>query len=219
MPVSQEPSNVPLLHALLAHVAFIRLAGFATGVLANWAPALFGYYAKYCAALAGRLDDIAFNFPTTVWAAVTINFGPRTVSLRHRDYANLAWGWCPITALGNFNPDVGGHLVLWDLKLVIRFPPGSTIAIPSGLLTHSNASIGGRETRFSVTQYTAGAIFRWVDQGCRTKEEFVKKMTASEYDAFLVTEEGRFNEGLAMYSTLDELRSSDAESDLSELDE
>ncbi|TRM55357.1 hypothetical protein BD626DRAFT_361389, partial [Schizophyllum amplum] len=195
-----------LLQLLLTHIAFIRLAGFATGVLANWAPALFAYYAKYCEALAGHLNDISFNFATTVWAAVTINFGPRTISLRHRDYANLAWGWCPITALGKFNPDDGGHLVLWDLGLVVRFPPGSTIAIPSGMLTHSNTTIGARETRFSVTQYTAGAIFRWVDQGYQTKDDFVKKMTTVEYKAFLATEERRFKEGLAMFSTLDDLR-------------
>ncbi|KAI5829149.1 hypothetical protein K523DRAFT_328926 [Schizophyllum commune Tattone D] len=185
MPVSQEPANVPVLLALLTHIAFIRLAGFATGVIANWAPLLFAYYAKYCELLSNHLPDISFNFPTTVWAAVTINFGPRTVSLCHRDYANLAWGWCPITALGRFNPDAGGHLILWDLCLVIRFPPGSTIAIPLGLLTHSNTAVGTRETRFSVTQYTAGAIFRWVDQGYQTKEEFLRKMTATDADSDL----------------------------------
>ncbi|KAL1671983.1 hypothetical protein EV122DRAFT_225565 [Schizophyllum commune] len=219
MPVSQEPSNVPTLIALLTHIAFIRLAGFATGVIANWAPLLFAHYAKYCELLSNRLPDISFNFPTTVWAAVTINFGPRTVSLRHRDYANLAWGWCPITALGRFNPDAGGHLILWDLRLVIRFPPGSTIAIPSGLLIHSNTAIGARETRFSVTQYTAGAIFRWVDQGYQTKEEFLGKLTAAERREFDAREKVRFAHGLNMYSTLDELRTEDADSDLSEIDE
>ncbi|KAL1724897.1 hypothetical protein EV714DRAFT_278078 [Schizophyllum commune] len=219
MSVSQEPSNVPILHALLTHIAFIRLAGFATGIIANWAPLLFAYYAKYCELLSNRLPDISFNFPTTVWAAVTINFGPRTISLRHRDYANLAWGWCPITALGRFDPDAGGHLILWDLRLVIRFPPGSTIAIPSGLLTHSNTAIGRRETRFSVTQYTAGAIFRWVDQGYQTKEEFLAKMSPAERAAFLVQEKRRFEEGLNMFTTLDDLRSADADSDLSEIDE
>ncbi|KAL1674014.1 hypothetical protein EV122DRAFT_282434 [Schizophyllum commune] len=219
MPVSQEPSNTPILIALLTHIAFIRLAGFATGIIANWAPVLFAYYARYCELLSNHLPDIHFNFPTTVWAAVTINFGPRTISLRHRDYANLAWGWCPITALGRFNPDAGGHLILWDLGLVIRFPPGSTIAIPSGLLTHSNTAVGARETRYSVTQYTAGAIFRWVDQGYQTKEEAMGKMTAAERKDFDAREKRRFADGINMYSTLDELRTAEADSDLSEIDE
>ncbi|KAJ7116137.1 hypothetical protein C8R43DRAFT_1138006 [Mycena crocata] len=40
----------------------------------------------------------------------------------HVDAANLAWGWCCITTRGNFNLDLGRHLILWDLNLVIRFP-------------------------------------------------------------------------------------------------
>ncbi|KAJ7624191.1 hypothetical protein B0H17DRAFT_1151319 [Mycena rosella] len=52
-----------------------------------------------------------------------------------------AWGWCSITALGDFDPNKGGHLILWDLRLAIRFPPGSTILIPSALLHHSNVAI------------------------------------------------------------------------------
>ncbi|KAJ3886728.1 hypothetical protein GG344DRAFT_69418 [Lentinula edodes] len=41
----------------------------------------------------------------------------------------------------------GGHLVLWDLGLVIRFPPGSTILFPSSLITHSTIPIQEGETR------------------------------------------------------------------------
>jgi hypothetical protein len=67
------------------------------------------------------------------------------VTFPHLDFANLAWGWCAITALGDFDPDKGGHLILWDLKLIIRFPPGSTILIPSTLIHHSNTSIHPHE--------------------------------------------------------------------------
>lgn len=38
---------------------------------------------------------------------------------------------CAITTLSDYDPKAGGHLVLWDLKLVIEFPPGSTILILS----------------------------------------------------------------------------------------
>ncbi|OCH86581.1 hypothetical protein OBBRIDRAFT_806683 [Obba rivulosa] len=37
---------------------------------------------------------------------------------------NLSFGFCAITTLGNYNPKKDGHLVLWDLGLVIKFPPG-----------------------------------------------------------------------------------------------
>jgi hypothetical protein len=109
-----------------------------------------------------------FDCRFSAFAAATLNFGPLTVTLPHIDALNLAWGWCAITALGFFNPDRGGHLVLWDLKLIIRFPPGSTILIPSAILRHSNIGIGPNERRYSFTQFTAAGLFRWVDNGFRS---------------------------------------------------
>ncbi|KAF7366129.1 hypothetical protein MVEN_00489700 [Mycena venus] len=105
------------------------------------------------------------NFLPTVlvFAAATFNFGLPTITYPHLNFANLAWGWCAITALGNFDPDKGGHIILWDLKLIIRFPPGCTIFIPSALIRHSNTSIQPHEKHFSFTQYTAAGIFRFVD--------------------------------------------------------
>src|SRR6201996_4263351 len=100
-----------------------------------WQPKLFGFYQMTKATLAAWNPKLRWNFPRSVFAACTFNFG-RAVTIPHLDFANLAWGWCAITALGKFDPDRGGHLILWDLKLVIRFPPGSTIFIPSALLRH-----------------------------------------------------------------------------------
>ena len=57
----------------------------------------------------------------------TFNFGPSTVSFIHTDPGNLPYGWCPITSLGPFDPKCGGHLILWDLQLVIKFPPGGAV--------------------------------------------------------------------------------------------
>ncbi|KAJ7828584.1 hypothetical protein B0H14DRAFT_2263384, partial [Mycena olivaceomarginata] len=85
------------------------------------------------------------------FAAVTFNFGPATITFPHTDALNLTWGWCAITALGAFDPRRGGHLVLWDLCLVIQFPPGSTILIPSAILWHSNVGIASEERRYSFT--------------------------------------------------------------------
>ncbi|KAJ7206089.1 hypothetical protein GGX14DRAFT_568544 [Mycena pura] len=82
-----------------------------------------------------------FEPARSVLAAVTFNFGPRTATLPHIDLGNLAWGWCFITTLGWSNPDLGGHLILWDLCLIIWFPPGCSIAIPSAIIRHSNTPI------------------------------------------------------------------------------
>jgi hypothetical protein len=114
------------------------------------------------------------NFGKSCWASCTFNFGPHAVTIPHRDIANLAWGWCAITAIGEFDSTRGGHLVLWDLGLVIQFPAGSTILIPSAIVTHSNIPVSAHENRHSVTQYTAGALFRWVENGCCTDKALLK---------------------------------------------
>ena len=75
------------------------------------------------------------------------NFGLRVVTKPHRDHFNLAYGWCSITALGKFDHMAGGHLVLPDLKLSIKFPAGSMVLIPSTALTHHNVPITFHETR------------------------------------------------------------------------
>jgi hypothetical protein len=105
--------------------------------------------------------NLMHNFSATVsvFATATFNFGPQTVTFPDLNFTNLAWGWCAITTLGDFDPNKGGHLILWDLKLIVRFPPGSTILIPSALIRHSNTSIGSHEKRFSFTQYTPMGIF------------------------------------------------------------
>jgi hypothetical protein len=136
---------------------------------------------------------------------MTVNFGPRTVSLPHRDFANLSWGWCSISALGNFDPQKGGHLVLWDLGLVIEFPSGSTIIIPSAMVRHSNTPINDGETRYSVAQYSASGLFRWVENGFMKDSDWFAK--ASEEEKLLHEEKRktRWQNGLAMLSHCDEL--------------
>ena len=59
-------------------------------------------------------------------------------------------------------------MILEELKLVIEFPPGSTIFIPSASFTHGNIPIASGESRVSITQYAAGSIFQWVENGFRT---------------------------------------------------
>ncbi|KAJ7326467.1 hypothetical protein DFH08DRAFT_710686, partial [Mycena albidolilacea] len=140
------------------------------GLFRAWNPAVHTLYVYILDALTTANSDLRRNFELrlSAFAATTINFGPSTVTLPHIDALNLAWGWCAITALGFFDPDLGGHLVLWDLRLIIRFPPGSTILIPSAILRHSNISIRSNERRYSFTQYSAAGLFRWVDNGLRS---------------------------------------------------
>jgi len=116
-----------------------------------------------------RDEMLKTPFLGSVFACTAFNFGPRVVTKPHRDHLNLAYGWCSITALGNFDHKLGGHVVLPDLKLAIEFPAGSTILVPSAVLTHYNLPIGSKETRRSITQFSAGGIFRWISYGFQLK--------------------------------------------------
>ncbi|KAL1698750.1 hypothetical protein EV121DRAFT_274210 [Schizophyllum commune] len=223
MSISEPPANAPHFRRILEHPAMARISGYQNGVTLGWAPELHSFLRMNRRILRTQQPDLRHNFRSSVWSATTVNYGPQTATLPHKDYANLPWGWCPITALGNFDPKRGGHLVLWELRLVVEFPPGSTIIIPSGLITHSNVPVGPGETRFSVTQYTAGALIRWIDQGFQTKEAFLASLTRKQRAAEQEKAKTRYMKGLAMFSTLTELRSrmahEDSDSDLTDLED
>ncbi len=136
---------------------------------------MYEYYEAYMGALRHSCPHLRFNFEKNVFAAATFNLGPRAVSRIHLDDKNLAAGWCAIMALGDYDYKKGGHIVLWDLKLVIEFPPGTVIFIPSALLRHSNTTIGEGEDRMSFTQFTPGGLFRWVDCGFQTQKSFFEQ--------------------------------------------
>ncbi|KAI0048599.1 hypothetical protein FA95DRAFT_1490597, partial [Auriscalpium vulgare] len=139
-------------------------------------------------------------FEGSVFPTATFNFGPQALTKPHRDDKNIPYGWCTITALGDFDYKKGGHLILWELKLIIEFPPGSTILIPSAILTHSNTPIQEGETRQSFTQYCAGDLVRWQAYGYRTEERLCDE--DPELRSRLVAElPGRWKRAVEMFST------------------
>ena len=150
-------------------------------------------------------EPLRRNWPNTPWASTALNFGPQTVCCKHADYGNLAFGWCCITALGDYDYTQGGHLVLWDLKLVVEFPPGSTILIPSSAVHHSNTRIQPSERRYSFTQYTAGGLFRWRDNYFQTVEKHRSSLTTEDGAALLIKLSSQLEFGLSLYSTVSEL--------------
>lgn len=171
-----------------------------------WVPKTFGYYATHLRDLLLHDVNLILNWASSIFTSATFNLGPRTFCFHHTDSGNLPFGWCVIMALGNFNPRHGGHLVLWDLKLVVDFPPGSSILIPSAILRHSNTKISKGERRYSFTQYSAGGLFRWVDYGFRSSEEHWTSLQGEELIRAKEERAARWSMGLEMFSTLDELR-------------
>ncbi|KAJ7129038.1 hypothetical protein C8R43DRAFT_1090181 [Mycena crocata] len=186
--VCNNVANTKVTDELLKHDYFKRIAQFATILFAMWAPLLFVFYQTQMVLLAAWKPSLRCNFAAP-----------------HLDFANLAWGWCAITALGNFDPDFGGHLILWDLRMVIRFPPGATILLPSALIRHSNVAIRTHEHRCSFTQYSAGGLFRWIRNGFQTDEAFEFSASMEEKAAREAEKEGRWERGVGMFTVLEDL--------------
>ncbi|KAE9396934.1 hypothetical protein BT96DRAFT_824043, partial [Gymnopus androsaceus JB14] len=173
-------ANQEAMERLHQHPNMRRLVGFTNSVFNSFAHQT---YIEYKETLTEHIQRNPQLHPTslkTVFAAMTVNFGPRMVTPPHLDAGNIAHGWCADTALGNYDPNKGGHLVLWNLKLVIRFPPGATILFPSALITHSNIPVQDHEQRRSIVQYSAGGLFRWRYNGWCSDKMFMAKASTVE---------------------------------------
>lgn len=137
-------------------------------------PKLYKYYDSVLNNLCARNRRLRRLWKKNVYAGATFNVGPRTVTGKHYDHLNLAYGACAITAIGTYNPKTSGHLVLWDLGLIIEFPPLACIIIPSAIVAHSNTRLAEGERRYSFTQYSAAGLFRWEDCGYMSKTSLQK---------------------------------------------
>jgi hypothetical protein len=131
--------------------------------------ALFEAFSPNSFGLARTLTDALFDANPTLrrplpgaWTNISFALGPQTVTPPQRLPSTVRWCWIAITALGTFNPQRGGHLILWDIGRVLEFPPGTTVLIPS-LLHFSISCIQPGETRYSITQYNAApeSWYRW----------------------------------------------------------
>jgi hypothetical protein len=171
----------------------------------QWAPRLGEHYDRYNKKIECKLN-LRRPFPRGVFAAAAFNCGPKVWTFKHRDVLNLPYGWCAVQALGRFNPKLGGHLVLHDLKLVIEFPPGALILFPSATLLHSNIPVAAHEERASLTQWSAGGLFRFVDNRFRTEAK-LKAASPRLYRLAMAQKPRRWAAGLRLWSTLDEVRS------------
>lgn len=173
--------------------------------LALWEPKVYAYMKKYVDQLFKKQPSLRQIFPKSVYPAAAFNFGPKVCTFKHRDVLNLPFGFCAIHALGRFNPQKGGHLILWELKLVIEFPPGSLILIPSAILSHSNTPVAEGDTRASFTQYVSGGLFRFADAGFQLEKD-LKKKDPERYERLKSARSKRWEFGLSLISALDQLR-------------
>ncbi|KAI5891908.1 uncharacterized protein SCHCODRAFT_01095360 [Schizophyllum commune H4-8] len=210
----QRPGNLALSHhnrlaiqEATSQPCFKRLTGHIDSVMRG---TFYEHWALYHETLEGLLEadsTLVRNFPGSCMACATFNLGPSCVSLPHRDTQNLAFGLCIVHSQGDYNPDKGGHLVLWDLGYVIRFPPGSTIIFPSALIKHSNTPIQEGETRRSFTQFFSGHLFRWAYNGDRTDKEAHAGFDERDWLAYNLDKSTRKKFGKVMIKPLTGMKS------------
>ncbi|KAI0360935.1 hypothetical protein OH77DRAFT_1393809, partial [Trametes cingulata] len=200
--IAHTTHNQAVMEALLKQLPVHRVAKFGSRALQLFAPRLHAHYEATMQELCDKDDKLTRNFRDIPFANATFNLGPRCACIPHNDHLNVAWGMCAITAFGDYNPVTSAHLVLWQLKMVIEFPPSSTILIMSAVITHGNTALGDGERRYSFTQYSAGGLFRWVDSGHRTVSSLPR------VPADRAAEEGaaRWKRGVNMLSLWDELQ-------------
>ncbi|KAF9786616.1 hypothetical protein BJ322DRAFT_1003890, partial [Thelephora terrestris] len=150
--------------SFVEHLGMRRLVGFTRATTSTYAPSLCNFVTESLE----KLKNENKRFKTIYegpYSAVTFNLGGKVCNFPHRDYKNLAWGWCAVTSLGTYDPRLGGHLVLWELGIAVEFPPYSTIMLPSAILTHFNIAIQEGEKRLSIVQYNSSGLFRWLAYG------------------------------------------------------
>ena len=222
-PVAMNPKAMkPLISQLVGNTAIIRIARYQdcksstflkaltncflifTVAFSLWAPRVYAEYAHVRDMVQSFLG-LPENFPnTSVFAAAAFNFGGNVSTFKHRDALNWAFEWCAITALGRFDATRSAQFILWELKLVIDFPHAATVFIPSSVITHSNTPVVEGDDRGSFTQYTAGPIFRWVENGCRTEKQF-KEQDPEGYVKMQGGKEKVYLRRVANFSTIEEL--------------
>ncbi|KAK0197705.1 hypothetical protein F5146DRAFT_1016387 [Armillaria mellea] len=171
-----------------------RIATYASTAFSLWSPRLFRYYEDRVNRLHEHLGTTR-PFPRSIFPCATFNFGGNVWTYNHKDVMNCPFGWCAIIALGRFNPSLGVHLILWELKMVVEFPHAATVFIPSATITHSNTVPAPGDERVSFTQFYNG--FRM--------ESELREQDYEAYQQMLADKDTRWEQGLGLYSTVEEL--------------
>ncbi|KAJ7079048.1 hypothetical protein C8R43DRAFT_910225, partial [Mycena crocata] len=191
--------NAVIFFQLMATMAMRRLAGFGNSLLENYCSAAFHVLQQQKQQILEHNPDAQFPSDASVFPAATIQFGgPQaqtwTGGIPDR-YETLSWS--ALAALGKYNSFHGGHIVLWNLGLVVSFPTGSTILLPPALVRYSFVKVRAGEYRYSILQWVGSGIARWIRNGRCTNVEFGLSSTRAEHDE---REEAR---NLAQESALD----------------
>lgn len=184
----------------------LRISDVILGAFASYAPKIYEHYVSTFKALYNHQPGLQHNFRNSIFPAITFNMGPDTITLDHEDPGNLPFGMCALTSLGPYDPKTGGHLILFQFRVVIQFPPGATILLPSATIRHANTAINPGESCMSTAQYAAGGLFRWKAYGFQSARSLLSK-TGGQAEKSRIDGPGevRWQRGLGLFSKFDQL--------------
>ncbi|KAJ6458088.1 hypothetical protein DFH09DRAFT_961241, partial [Mycena vulgaris] len=172
-----------------------------------FAPRLWGHVAgTKQKLLANAADDLASprlrdNFSGGAFAASEFFLGSAESPPRLDD-RDMLWGWRGLTSLGTYDSRFGGELILWDEKLVIKFPVGATFLFPAAFMRYSFTAIRPWERRYSFSQYSQGALFRYAENGFMSEANFEATAWREAHDARNRIRDARMQTALGMYSNM-----------------
>ncbi|KAJ6515211.1 hypothetical protein C8R45DRAFT_811467, partial [Mycena sanguinolenta] len=212
-PGQKKPGNLghpkayrQLMQLVLECGAAGRIAGFQSSGLANYLPKLYQHQRNVLQGILANQPELCMPFHNSVFPTVTFNLGPKVVTAEHLDFLNNPFGMCAVTSAGRFDHTKGGHIYLKQLKTVCQFPSGSTVLLLSGTCEHGNTPIQKTETRYSMTQYAAGALFRWAAYGHQSAQSLLAQPDRAARKRAVDGEEGEHVAfALGLLSKADEL--------------
>ncbi|KAJ6498609.1 hypothetical protein DFH09DRAFT_925241, partial [Mycena vulgaris] len=191
---------------LLRNKYIRRICGFQSSAFRTFGPKMFKEYVTDLQALFKHIPGLQHNFTNSIFPAVTFNLGPQSVTFDHVDYHNNPLGWCAITNGGDFDYKKSAQIYLDQIKVVVEFPSGASNLVPSAIIRHGNTPLAPGETRYSITQYAAGGLFRYVKYGFKTAKQLLAQKGGRQMKAALDGAPGeRASWGLGLYSKEDEL--------------
>ncbi|KAJ7862963.1 hypothetical protein B0H13DRAFT_2354377 [Mycena leptocephala] len=153
--------------------------------LARYVPKLYGFLSTTLKGIYEKHPELEQLFTNSVFLAATWNLGPDVVTEEHNDLLNF--GMCGISSGGNYNYKRGGHLWLKQLKLVVEFPSGSSVLIPSAA-------------------YAAGALLRWARYGYQSVKALLGQAGGKAKKELIDGDpEARAAWALGLFSKIDEL--------------
>ncbi|KAJ7257697.1 hypothetical protein C8J57DRAFT_1074184 [Mycena rebaudengoi] len=204
--LAHSPPARRLIRRIRRNKSAQRVFGFQSKGLATFAPKVFRYLVETLGPLYERDPTLEKKFRNSVFPAATVNCGPRTATFNHRDFLNLVNSFCGVTCGGDFDATKGAHFYMKQFQLVVEFPSGSSLLIPSAPIDHGNTPLQPGEKRYSMTQYAAAALFRWAAYGYQSAKSLLSRPGGDKLrDAYDGVPGARWEWALSLYSKYDEL--------------